>query len=93
MPFSKLGRGLDLGAEPPRIKIGWVTPPPGIFFGHVSVDALLCMLKCEINPLSPNSDQHQFSPDNIHVLPREMIMRVNIMITKEKILWSVNKLS
>ena len=23
------------------------------------------------NPLSPNSDQHQFSPNNIHMLPRD----------------------
>ena len=38
------------------------------------------------NPLSPNSDQHQFSPNNIHMLPREMVMRVNKMITKEKML-------
>ena len=38
------------------------------------------------NPLSPNSDQRQFSPNNIHMLPREMIMRVNKMITKEKML-------
>ena len=47
----------------------------------------------QINPLSPDSDQHQFSPNNIHMLPREMIMRVNKMITKEKMLWSVIKLS
>ena len=38
------------------------------------------------NPLSPDTDQHQFSPNNIHMLPREMIMRVNKMITKEKML-------
>ena len=37
-----------------------------------------------INLLSPSSDQHQFSPDNIHMLPREIVMRVNKMITKEK---------
>ena len=47
----------------------------------------------QINPLSPDSDQHQFSPNNIHMLPREMIMGVNKMITKEKMLWSVIKLS
>ena len=29
-----------------------------------------------LNPLSPNSDQHQFSPNNVHMLPREMVMRV-----------------
>ena len=34
-----------------------------------------------INPLSPNSDQDQFSPNNIYMLPREMVMRVNKMIT------------
>ena len=39
-----------------------------------------------INPLSLNSDQHQFSLNNIHMLPRGMVMRVNKMITKEKIL-------
>jgi len=35
----------------------------------------------EFNPLSPDSDQDQFSPNNIHMLPREMVMRVNKMIT------------
>ena len=50
-----------------------------------------------INLLSPSSDQHQFSPDNIHMLPIVMllivmllivmlliVMRVHKMITKEK---------
>ena len=39
-----------------------------------------------LNPSSPNSDQHQFSPNNIHMLPRGMVMRVNKMVTKEKML-------
>ena len=39
-----------------------------------------------LNPLSPNSDQRQFSSNNIHMLPREMVMRVNKMITKDKML-------
>ena len=51
------------------------------------------MAQGTINPLSPNSDQHQFSPNNIHMLPREMVMRVNKMITKEKMLSSVFKFS
>ena len=38
-------------------------------------------------------DQHQFSHNNIHMLPIEMVMRVNKMITEEKMLGSVNKLS
>ena len=40
----------------------------------------------QFNPLSPDSDQGQFSPNNIHMLPREMVMRVNKMITYEKML-------
>ena len=46
-----------------------------------------------INPLSPNGDQHQFSPNNIHTLPRDKGMRIYEMITKEKMLWSDNKFS
>jgi len=37
---------------------------------------------CVINPLSPNGDQHQFSPNDIHTLSRDMVMRINKMITK-----------
>ena len=32
-------------------------------------------------PLSPNSDQHQFSPTNIHTMAIEMVMRINKMLT------------
>ena len=28
----------------------------------------------QFNTLSPDSDQHQFSPNNIYMLPREMII-------------------
>ena len=44
-------------------------------------------------PLSPNGDQHQFSPDNIRTLSRDTVMRINKMITKEKMPWSLNKFS
>ena len=37
-----------------------------------------------INPLCVNGDQHQFSPNNIHTLSRDKVMRINKMITKEK---------
>ena len=43
-----------------------------------------------LNPLSPDSDQHQFSPNNIHILLREMIMRVNKMIAKDLLSNSLN---
>ena len=37
-----------------------------------------------LNPLSPSSDQHQFSPKDIHRLSSQMVMRINKMINKEK---------
>ena len=46
-----------------------------------------------LNPLSPNGDQHQFSPNNIHTLSRDKVMRINKMITIEKIARSFIKFS
>ena len=46
-----------------------------------------------INPLSPNNDQQQFSPNNIHTLSRDKVMRINKMIIIEKIPWSFIKFS
>ena len=52
----------------------------------IMVFILLCLLLClSVNPLSPNSDQHQFSPNNIHRLSSATSMRINQMITKRKI--------
>ena len=45
------------------------------------------------NPLSANSDQQQFSPNNIHTLSRDTVMRINKMITIEKMFWSFIKFS
>ena len=36
------------------------------------------------NPLSPNSDQHQFSPNNIHTMLRGKVIRMNKMIAQGK---------
>ena len=55
-----------------------------------------CMMehtKRQVNPLSPNSDKQQFSPNNIHMLTREMVISVNKMINKKKMPWSVIKVS
>ena len=49
--------------------------------------------KFRINPLSPNSDQHQFSPNNIHRLSRDKVVRINKMITTDKMPWSFFKFS
>ena len=46
-----------------------------------------------LNPLHPNSDQQQFSPNNIHTLSRDKVMRINKMIIIEKIPWSFIKFS
>ena len=48
--------------------------------------------KC-LNPLNPNSDQQQFSPNNIHTLSRDKVMRINKMIIIEKIPWPFIKFS
>ena len=51
-------------------------------FDHRSEEQTL--FQSYFNPLSPNSDQHQFSPNNIHTFSRNKVMRINEMITKEK---------
>ena len=53
---------------------------------YKSVDEIL-------NPLSPNSDQQQFFPNNIRSLSRDKVMRINKMIIIEKIPWSFIKFS
>ena len=40
---------------------------------------------CLFNPLSPNSDQQQFSPNNIYTLSRDKVMRIDKVIIREKI--------
>ena len=38
---------------------------------------LLGVVAQSFNPLSPNGDQHQFSPNNIHTLLRDYVIRIN----------------
>ena len=66
----------------------WLPPAQMLGFSY-KLDKWLFWL----NPLNPDSDQHQYSPNNIHMLPREMVMRINKMITKEKMRWSFTKFS
>ena len=54
---------------------------PPSFMGFISLHRGQKLYAELLNPLSPNCDQDQFSPNNIHMLPREMVMRVNKMIT------------
>ena len=46
-----------------------------------------------VNPVSPNSDQQQLSPNNIHTLSRDNVVWINKMIIIEKIPWSFIKFS
>ena len=55
---------------------------------NVQWQAVICSLA-----LSPNSDQQQFSPNNVHTLSRDKVMRINKMIVIEKISWSFIKFS
>ena len=52
----------------------------GIFGKYIQCEKNLQYF--DINPSSPNSDQHQFSPNKIHRLLRAKSMRINKMITK-----------
>ena len=38
-----------------------------------NVGSFLMLTRHSFNPLSPNSDQHQFSPNNIHTLSRDKL--------------------
>ena len=68
----------------------WLNRPSSDWPWHKTRLLVICHT---LNPLSPTSDQHQFSPKDIHTLAREKVMRVNKMITKEKIPWSFIKFS
>ena len=52
--------------------------------GVASNEPSLKLIRIFVNPLSANSDQQQFSPNNIHTLSRDKVMRINKMITKGK---------
>ena len=46
-----------------------------------------------VNPISPKSDQHEYSPNYINTLPREKVRRINQMINNGGILLSFMKFS
>jgi len=60
------------------------------FHSRVTFFIYLAFPQKEVNPYS---HQRQFSLNNLHTLSREMDMRINKMISKEKIFWSFIKLS
>ena len=35
-----------------------------------------CSIQGGVNPVSANSDQHEISPNNIHTMSREKVMRI-----------------
>ena len=46
-----------------------------------------CLTHKLLNPLSPNSDQHQISPCNINALENRVVMRTRDMITEDEFAW------
>ena len=62
-------------------------------YGYALHSSHILIFVDEFTPLSPSRDQHQFSPNNIHALSREKVMRIAKMITKEKMPWSFIKFS
>ena len=64
-------------------------PPKSKYTSNTSTN----LLQSCINPLSPNSDQHQISSNNINRQSRRKVKRINKMISKEKMIWSFIKFS
>ena len=54
-------------------------------FGSTCIQCEKYLQYFDFYPLSPNSDQHQFSPNKIHRLSRAKSMRINKIITKRKV--------
>ena len=51
--------------------IGWDSKTISPFFKEEVIGyCVLCLVEV-LNPLSPNSDQQQFSPNNIHTMSRD----------------------
>ena len=65
-----------------------IHPALSLLFLSADEKRKLCLNRVEscFNPLSPNSDQHQFSPNNILILSTDKAMRINKIIAKEKCL-------
>ena len=71
----------------------WASTSPILLAGgHLLLVLIMILLEGDLqaplpigqvtfNRLSLYSDQHPFSPNNIHTLSREMVMRINNMIT------------
>ena len=53
----------------------------GVWFWYVFVQKHPQPTAMQVNPLSPIGDQHQFSLNDIHILLRDKVMRINDMIT------------
>ena len=71
---------------------------PGKISRHTVVQQDLCWLHSFFHPsINPSSSrhygQHQFSPNRIYASSRELVMRINKVMFKGKVLWSFNKFS
>ena len=68
----------------------------GSYYTGLDWSSLHTLSVCKMNFLSlfnPNSDRQQFSPNDVHTLSRDKVMRISKMITKEKMPWFFIKFS
>ena len=63
--------------------------------GYLSFALTVCKMNflSLFNPLSPNSDRERFTPNDVHTLSRDKVMRISKMITEEKMPWFFIKFS
>ena len=55
----------------PKPMVKWATKTCNLFCNTKQVTAAK-----QVKPLSPNSDQQQFSPNNVHTLSRDKVVRI-----------------
>ena len=67
--------------------------PVALFITIHNIIVAFSPLKEILNPWSPQCDQHKLSRKDNNTLSREMVGRINKMITLQKMLWSFLKFS
>ena len=79
-PTQKNPRFADFKAKnilrsSPSLEIRSTILPSGISQHFFISSSFLSSCKTQLNPLSPNSDQQQLSPNNVHTLSRDKVVR------------------
>ena len=93
MVYRRVLKGLYVSMEHPHITLHWSKMPLEWKLDVLGVQELLknavFFATCRLSSLfglSPENDQHQFSPADLNILSREKVMRINEMIICRKML-------